>query len=144
MYNIDSSTNKTTHESATNTDAGLTTITKGSRKMATIDSTPDSGTPSKQPIQDLIGSIIFEDVLDADGFDWIDLQLRGKENVFIACDSYVAYLKSKHPKCHKRKADASFLRVANTYVYIGFVSIGLYALKSPEPHLSFGIWKGKP
>ena len=112
--------------------------------MATIDSTSASGTPSKQPLQDQIGSIIFDNVLDADGFDWIDLQLRGKKHVFIDRDSYVAYLKSKHPKCHKRKADASFLRVANTYVYIGFVKIGLYALKGDEDRLSFGIWKGKP
>lgn len=45
-YTWGSPENKTTRESATNTHAGLTTITKGTRKMATPDSTPNL--PTKQ------------------------------------------------------------------------------------------------
>ena len=48
MYTKASNKNKTTHESATNTDAGLTTITKGSRKMATSDSTTRTCTKCNQ------------------------------------------------------------------------------------------------
>lgn len=47
-YTMGSFINKTTHESAENTDVGLTTITKGTRKMATSDSTTKTCTKCKQ------------------------------------------------------------------------------------------------